>query len=413
MSSRTLLRGSFYLLVFCLPFAKAIIELSFVVMLAAWLRQLWLRRQRQEPVWRLPRFQTWPLAVYLGFCVLSILTSTNPAESLRAFFSKTLEYLAFFVMTADLARDVGVVRRAVAIFCWSAAIVAIDGWLQEWTGVDWILGHTLAEFGYGRMIGPYESPNDLATYFMVMLPLALVAWRTASHARGRWLAGVLVVLLFVSFIRTDSQGAWLGLAAGAVILLLWLREARPLLLGGLGAAGVAAVGLLWLKQRIPSWQELFGAGPADRLFMWRAAWGMVRDHPWTGVGLNTFMANYLDYWVGGERMPRYAHNCFLQTAAEIGLPGLAAFVWVLVALVAVWWRRAAAMCDRADRVLLYGLLSAAVAFLVQSFFDTNFYALRQVTLFWVVAGLATGLSQPVAARSPATDELALASVVPT
>jgi len=126
--------------------------------------------------------------------------------------------------------------------------------------------------------------------------------------------------------------------------------------------------------------------------MWQAAIGMIRDRPLLGHGVNTFMANYLDYWVGGERLPRYAHNCYLQVAAETGVLGLAAFLGLLGTL----FRR---VMDGLDEVgpgqhrMLLGLCGALVAFAIQAGLDTNFYALRQVVLFWVVAGLAVGLAE--------------------
>jgi putative inorganic carbon (HCO3(-)) transporter len=126
--------------------------------------------------------------------------------------------------------------------------------------------------------------------------------------------------------------------------------------------------------------------------MWQAAIGMVRDRPLLGHGLNRFMAIYLDYWVGGQHQPRYAHNCYLQMAAETGLVGLAAFLallWTLVAHLAAGARRLTSK----EQILLLGLLGGLLVFAAQAAIDTNFYALRQAALFWTLAGLAVGLRE--------------------
>ncbi|MBI4355041.1 MAG: O-antigen ligase family protein [Candidatus Omnitrophica bacterium] len=397
MSSR-FLRGGLYVLAVCLPFSIALVEVSFGVMLFAWAGRLWERRRSRAACWTLPAQLTWPLAAYVVACLLSVAWSTDWRLSLTGLIGKTLEYLGFLVIVADVARDRAVVRRAVMLFGISAVLVCLDGWLQEWTGSD-LLRHTMARTGYGRMTGPYRSPNDLATYLMVTLLLAWAAWSQPGRA-GRWwrLGGLL--LLFITFVRTDSQGAWLGVGAGGLLLVRRLKRAwQPLVVGLLLLLAGAVV--VWRHHGLPSYAQAIGHGPEDRWFMWQAGLGMVRDHPWTGVGLNTFMANYLQYWVGGEQMPRYAHNCYLQTAAEVGIPGLLAFLWLLAALLVTWWRRLGDLAPEADRALLVGLSAAALAFLVQSAVDTNFYALRQVVLFWVVAGLATGLAQSAAARPAA------------
>ena len=135
-------------------------------------------------------------------------------------------------------------------------------------------------------------------------------------------------------------------------------------------------------------------GKTDRWVMWAAARGMIRDRPWLGHGVNTFMANYLTYWVGGEQQPRYAHNCYLQMAAETGLIGLSAFLLCLAALARRWIAGVRALAAP-QRTWLLGLSAGLAAFLVQAAIDTNFYAMRQAALFWVLAGLALGLSTDV------------------
>ena len=116
------------------------------------------------------------------------------------------------------------------------------------------------------------------------------------------------------------------------------------------------------------------------------------DRPIFGHGINTFMANYLDYWVGGERQPRYAHNCYLQVAAETGIAGLLAFLAVLGLLFARL-RHGIRRIRGDDGIWVIGMTAGLVAFALQAGIDTNFYALRQAALFWVLSGIALGLHQ--------------------
>lgn len=131
--------------------------------------------------------------------------------------------------------------------------------------------------------------------------------------------------------------------------------------------------------------------------MWSTGWAMFLDQPLLGHGINTFMSNFEAY-AGGSRSPAYAHNCYLQIGAETGLLGLGSFFFFLLCLGNV--------CRRALRrepgslpprllelrPVLTGLAGGVLAFLVQSVFDTNFYALRQAVLFWSLAGMILGLS---------------------
>jgi O-antigen ligase len=186
-----------------------------------------------------------------------------------------------------------------------------------------------------------------------------------------------------------------------------MRRAGVLLvIGMIFAAGIS------LKHADRAHVLLSGSeiGKIDRVFMWKAAARMIRDRPILGHGVNTFMANYMTYWVGGERQPRYAHNCYLQVAAETGLLGLISFLAVL----GLFFHTLADGIRRnvEEHVLLFGCAIGLLAFALQAAVDTNFYALRQAALFWVLAGFALGLyhrtspaasaaaPQPDVARSP-------------
>ena len=70
-------------------------------------------------------------------------------------------------------------------------------------------------------------------------------------------------------------------------------------------------------------------------------------------------------------------------AAETGLLGLFAFLWVLFS----FFKMGLQHFNQKRDYLVLGLLSGILAFLVQSFFDTNLYALQMVVLFWFMLGL--------------------------
>lgn len=390
--------GTLYGLLLLLPVSKAAVEIAFPVLLLTWLVQHAPTRW-QASVWRLPATRPCLVALlgYLAVCAASILTSSYPSLSLRGFICKTLEYALYFIVMADLATDTAVARRGLIVLACSSVVVALDAFAQQAIGYDPLLRHQLQSAV--RITGPYENSIDLGTFLAVVIPI--VAMRFASSAgvrRGGWAA---VLLLQVGCLAlTRSEGAVLVLLAGfTLVAAVFPRWTRRLAWTGLAVAALAAVTVV--STEAFSVKAEF-AGVHDRLDMWRAGWRMVEARPIMGHGLNTFMANYLTYWVGGERQPRYAHNCFLQVAAETGLMGLTAFVFVLGSMVRVWWRACRRFRETSSQWVLVGVFGGLMGFLLQSFFDTNFYALRQAALFWVLAGLLTG-SSALALPSTASD----------
>ena len=124
-----------------------------------------------------------------------------------------------------------------------------------------------------------------------------------------------------------------------------------------------------------------------RLYVWQGAIKMIQDRPIFGHGVGSFMDIYGRYQ--GMGTGAYAHNCFLQMAAEIGIVGLVCFIWILVRFFRLGFRT---LKERKDSLLL-GLLAGIFAFLVHSFFDTNLYSLQLAVLFWFMLGLAVSIQR--------------------
>lgn len=382
--------GSLYGLLFLLPFSKAAVEIGFGFLLISWLIAHCDARWRRGMVWRRPSWRPMGLAVgaYLVACALSILVSDAPALSVNAFINKWLEYLLLFVIAADLAARRRLGRPIVAVLACSTAFVVIEAVTQERFGRGLFRHFPLGRFE--RMTGPYENPIDLATYFMVVIPIFLAAASTA-RSRWRWVLWVGLMGLMACVTRTEAMSAWLGLGVGLLIASGFdrgLRRAAMVLLVATAVGGGAILHASGHFERAVSFSDI---GRIDREYMWKAAIGMIRDRPVLGHGLNTFMANYLRYRVGGEAQPRYAHNCYLQVAAETGLVGLVTFL-ALLALLCVRLITSLRRLKGAERTRLAGWLAGLLAFLVQAGLDTNFYALRQAALFWTLAGVALGCS---------------------
>jgi len=385
--------GSLYVLLFLLPFSKAAVEITFAVLLLGWILARLDSRTAGDSVWVRSHLRPLAIAVglYLAVCALSIAVSHYPLQSLRGFVGKWLEYLLLFMMVADVGSRPGVAGRVALVIAVSSFFVVVEGVTQEVFSRGVFRHYDIGPlYTFDRMTGPYENPIDLATYLMAVIPV-LLGWQLTQQ---RWLRRSLWVLLFVLMVcmaRTEAIGVVISFCLAVLVMMRWptpLRRYGPILLAGFLLAGgfflqrVGRLGLIFSPTKV---------GTVDRRFMWQAAINMIKDRPILGHGVNTFMANYLAYWVGGEQQPRYAHNCYLQVAAETGLIGLAAFLWLFWCLLA----RMLAALHRpfsGEGFLLLGLYGGVLAFVMHAGIDTDFYAMRQAALFWTLAGLGVGLS---------------------
>ncbi len=257
-------------------------------------------------------------------------------------------------------------------------------------------------------------PNQLAALISFFLPLlvSLAVGPRPGPSRRLWrVALALVALLVVAIlILTQSRGGWIATAAGLFALAaLWAAVLPPSharrglrLVVGLAVLAALAVAV-WIGPTT-LW-EMWLNPPADTavgtlrtLGVRRAIWPWgataVGDFPFTGVGLGAFrqvvfrlypLLPWPDYDLG------HAHNIFLQTALDTGLPGLVAYLAVLFVAAAVGWR--VARRDPGFRAVSLGLLAGLVALHVFGLADALVLGAKPAVVFWFALGLLAAMNK--------------------
>lgn len=373
--------------------SQGLLTLVFVAWLLA-------RAQKGEKLAR-ASFDTAVLA-FLGIQILAALLSTDPRRSL-AFCGQWIAYALWFYLLRDLLRHgwpAELVVKSLLIVSGILVGLGLAGvgaqWIKWASTGDYALPLPLLQRRFYSLLG---DPNMTADLLNLLWPLALarLASTRARSAKGLlslWLAAVLFTQLL-----TQSQGGLAGLVAStlATLLLLllaarppwfvrgrtWFRRHRLAWWGlGLSAAGLAGgfMGILLVG----------GDLAASRGELWTAAWQTFLRSPLWGSGPFTFGTQYLLHASVPPR-PAYphAHNYWLNTAAETGLLGLTASIWVAVALgVALLrrWRGA----SLPHRILMAGAVGSLTGFATHSLAD-NHIVLPGIGLI-VIAVLALALS---------------------
>jgi len=125
---------------------------------------------------------------------------------------------------------------------------------------------------------------------------------------------------------------------------------------------------------------------SGRIRIWRGAIAMIKDRPLFGHGPNTFMTVFQGYRSNAVSLPTYAHNCYLQIAAETGLPSLACFL----AFLFFYFRNGLLFLRKEGQTIrareLLGVLSGLLNFLILGMIDTIFHNPQVVMGFWFLAG---------------------------
>lgn len=360
-----------------LPFSKSAVEILSGCALALWLLRKW---PWDEPL-RLDRRLLRPYLLFLAVALVSVAAAGRPAWPLgtRGLF-KWLQWLGLFACCAELFADARRARQARDVFLLTACLACLDGLWQMATGLDAVKGYSVDVPGrLVRMQGPFSSPNGLAAMLVPAVPLALGAWieerRWSLRGIGRALA---LALTCVSLLLTLSRGALVGLVAAVAAWMIL----RRLWIGLAAGAGAGAILLATgpLHDNFVASLRPGDVTVSQRFASWADGWRILEANPLLGSGVNTYWLRLSELYPPGHPLLGYAHNSYLQLAAETGVAGLAAFLAAPAYL--LWKRRPRWGANVESDALWVGL----VGYLVHAAFDNHFFAMQPAFLFWVLWG---------------------------
>jgi O-antigen ligase len=361
---------------------------------------------RRAPWRNIPGLVPW--LVWLTFAAASIGWSALPDASFQSFRSDQFYPFVIFLVSFLLVRTLGG-RLAVAIgtaagtvLClatmFAAAILVADP--EAASPEPGVLGWLAWKAG---------DATDSSTYVaFIAVPLYLILL-TSRHRWRRWAAaGWLVVFAAIGFLsesRTLVATLFVSFI-GFLIALGILRGAlrwKPVLM-------VAVVGLIVSAVciEIISRVRLPGPQPADRSVavgmiaadprpaIWAAYLELAQKRPWFGVGLGRSVPSRtyrLENDAGLRRIdaqaPSHAHNVLLDLVLQVGLVGLALWIWLHVEILRLAWQRARSGGDR-EKAWAAAAVALVVSLLMKN--STNdLIVYGNAILFWALLGTMLGL----------------------
>jgi probable O-glycosylation ligase (exosortase A-associated) len=343
----------------------------------------------------------WPseLRLLLVFFAIVTISSAFAESTSVAWAYWTLVFWKIALMTLLIAwipqrpRDFELLARTFVIAGIAVAAAAI---YNKYSGVGLV---SLTRVTLARDInGNLGDPNELALVLLIPLSFALASATHRSGTFNRMLGVIAAVTILVAIVFTESRGGLLGTLAVIGVFGLRLRSRMVLALLSI----VVALGLyqaMGLSERVAVYGGIsMDESILDRLSAWKGALAMAFDRPLTGVGLANFADSLPNYQPG---LSMVAHSTWLGVLAETGVPGLVAFVVLVVATIRTALRSRRALHLRPDgdviRPFSTGLVAALAGFCVAGSFLTHGFTWP----FYTLVGLSVALSRYVAAPAPA------------
>lgn len=391
-----LMEFALYFLAVGVSISNALTSIGVGAVLLAWIfRKIKLREKLYVPR---------PFVILAGILLLafavSLIHSEYLGQSLHALFLKYAKYLCLMIAIAESVREKRVAVMMALVLCLTAMVGCWDGFYQFFRGRDFLLFREAGRLDvfYGgwsfhafRVTATFPAANTFASYLVPVLMLAIALSFFYRH-RGKasvWLNGIVLGSLLLCLLLTFSRGGLIACSGGILLLSFLFKKVRILIIP-------VVLLMVFLFGRNIYGNRAAEKGAIDptvqtRLLMLKDAARLFQEHPWTGVGLNT-------YWKNIEKNEDpspadYAHNSYIQMLAEVGIVGFLSFLALLVHWFVRGIKSFGKLRDPELKFLLGGVLAGVFGLCIASFFDNVLFELLPATLFWILMGYGVALTE--------------------
>jgi|GEM_PF-4295751 len=303
------------------------------------------------------------LLAFLGLYIIATIFSVAPALSFLGWYPRfqglftMVSYLIFgtvifFELKSPQQRERLIITLMVGFFAVSGIAMSqkfLPGFLQWWN-----------DSGFnGRIYGTMANPNYLASYIVMMIPLFIVNIFRKKFKIFSWIG---LVVGISALLLTLSRAGFLAFFLSVLFLLVVVavqRKAKktlvilcllPFLAGGFVWFVLANSQQTWI-QNIPFVDRLTSSeenasSARERLEVWPAVLKQISVSPIVGFGPETFAVTFASFAPPtvntredqGEILD-HVHNELLDWAVQIGVPGMIAYLCLILGLIVQGWKK--------------------------------------------------------------------------
>ncbi|MBU0597670.1 O-antigen ligase family protein [Patescibacteria group bacterium] len=254
-----------------------------------------------------------------------------------------------------------------------------------------------------RAGGLFFNANALGSYLLFGIVISLVLVFSEQNRKLKIFYGFASFLIAISFFLSLSYSGWLSLIIPLIIMLVVLRRqifnkkslVKILIIFillltaaflfryiSLGDASQA----LKIYETITPQNVEFSF--SQRLNFMQSAFDIFRDNILIGTGLATYQDIYPQYAQNILEQPKYVHNYYLQTAAELGLFGILSLLGFVIALLIKIYRIIRNnFNDQIQKPYFLSLGLGVLALVIHALFDFGWQFPAVFLLFWITGGL--------------------------
>jgi len=329
----------------------------------------------------------WPIGLWLLSALVAVCIAPDKRVALGQFKAFFLDPIMVFWLVVSFIKIKDLVWVIGGLFG-SAMIVSVHALWQKITGALTPDGRVVGIFGY--------SPNYLALFFAPVIVWQIVHILSLKKKTALLVVSysLLILINIAALYFSGSRGGSLALAGGlAAYLVLTYWEAikkkvwLKIIIGLVIAGSLTAAG--WILRPDFSLSPNSGSRTVSsnniRWQIWGASLELGQLQPVLGVGLGNFQNAFTELTRDRANFPEYIspwaltpHNWFLNIWLVLGIPGLIAFIWLIV----IFFR----LGQKNPNPLAKILMATMVAMILQGLVDTPYFKNDLSVIFWLLFG---------------------------
>lgn len=288
-------------------------------------------------------FTFFAFAIVIAFVQI---TGIFPKDSLRFFIFYITCFLYVLIIVASM-RTSKSLNNMIELVLIGISITGLYGIYQVLRGIPTdpsLVDMTLNAGMPGRAFSTMQNPNSYAEVLVLMIPFYAAVIFNAKTIRRQVFFACAALPSLAALVATQSRGAWVALVF-AVFIFVFFKEKR--LIPVFILLGVLCIPVVKIAAPSVYMRAMTIFNGNDTSALWRdqiyeTFKPMLKDYWFTGIGLGagdlnqTFEKMIQNYSLepvdkGGLTgyIPPHTHNLFYQIWIEVGILGIASFLWML------------------------------------------------------------------------------------
>lgn len=372
------------------PYTNFIYSLILLIFISIWIIDKGILWDKIQPI-------KYPLILFVVSLFISILFSQNKIASLKEIYKYITALLLFLTVVTLSDKNK---KRLIACILTAAVLISFYAIYQYFFGFrnfsEYVIKQNISSpfvlnsISQKRVFFPFVTPNTLAGYLVMIIPLAL--FLMSKHTP--WF----LIPLFIALLFTKSIGGLISILLG-LFIYFYLKNKTSIPLPGRGKRKgrnsyfflhdkeqlifllglLITTGLIIITRTITQKQYLQPAfSTIMRIHYWQDTLKIISAYPLSGVGIGNF--NLFN--------SRYAHNSYLQICAEMGIIGLISFLWLTGSIIKI---NLSTIRTSACKNQIIALLTANIVFLIHNFGDFTFFLPEVSFIWWIILGLSLSI----------------------